>query len=58
MTKDNKKITAEEVIDRYADMVYRLALLRVKIRLMQMMFFRKCLCVWSGIFISYRTGII
>ncbi len=30
MTNDNKKITAEEVIDRYADMVYRLALLQVK----------------------------
>ena len=30
MTKDREKITAEEVIDRYADMVYRLALLQVK----------------------------
>lgn len=30
MIKDNEKITAEEVIDRYADMVYRLALLQVK----------------------------
>lgn len=32
MTNDIKKITAEEVIDRYADMVYRLALLQVKNR--------------------------
>ncbi len=30
MTNEIKKITAEEVIDRYADMVYRLALLQVK----------------------------
>lgn len=30
MTNEMKKITAEEVIDRYADMVYRLALLQVK----------------------------
>ena len=32
MTKEINKITAEEVIDRYADMVYRLALLQVKNR--------------------------
>lgn len=32
MTNDIKKITAEEVVDRYADMVYRLALLQVKNR--------------------------
>ena len=30
MTKEINKITSEEVIDRYADMVYRLALLQVK----------------------------
>lgn len=30
MSENKKQITAEEAIDRYADMVYRLALLRVK----------------------------
>lgn len=30
MTKEERNITAEEVIERYADMVYRLALLQVK----------------------------
>lgn len=30
MSDNKKQITAEEAIDRYADMVYRLALLRVK----------------------------
>ncbi len=30
MNENKKQITAEEAIDRYADMVYRLALLRVK----------------------------
>lgn len=39
-------MTVEGAIDRYADMVYRLALSQMKTRRTQRIFFRRSLYVW------------